>query len=69
MGLKNLPAITAALLAGGRPADTPAAVVQEGTTAAQRVVRGRLDTIAADAAALRAPAIVVVGEVVRALLP
>ena len=44
-------------------------MVQEGTTGTQRVVRGRLDTIAADAAAanLRAPAIVVVGEVVDVL--
>jgi uroporphyrin-III C-methyltransferase/precorrin-2 dehydrogenase/sirohydrochlorin ferrochelatase len=67
MGLKNLPAIAAALLAGGRPADTPAAVVQEGTTTAQQVVRGRLETIAADAAGLRAPAIVVVGDVVSVL--
>jgi uroporphyrin-III C-methyltransferase/precorrin-2 dehydrogenase/sirohydrochlorin ferrochelatase len=69
MGLKNLPAIVATLLANGRPAATPAAVISEGTTAHQRVVRGRLDTIADDATAagLRAPAIVVVGEVVNVL--
>jgi uroporphyrin-III C-methyltransferase/precorrin-2 dehydrogenase/sirohydrochlorin ferrochelatase len=69
MGLKNLPAITATLLAHGKPASTPAAVVQEGTTGAQRVVRGRLDTIAEQVveAQLRPPAIVVLGDVVAAL--
>ncbi|NJC67192.1 uroporphyrinogen-III C-methyltransferase [Planosporangium flavigriseum] len=69
MGLKNLPAITATLLAHGKPASTPAAVVQEGTTGAQRVVRGRLDTIAEQVAEaqLRPPAIVVLGDVVGVL--
>ncbi len=69
MGLKNLPAIAGALLAHGKPGATPAAVVQEGTTTAQRVVRGTLATIADDAAAagIRAPAIVVVGDVVNVL--
>ena len=69
MGLKNLPAITAALAAHGRPAATPAAVIQEGTTGRQRVVRGTLGSIAADAASagLRAPAIVVIGDVVGVL--
>jgi uroporphyrin-III C-methyltransferase / precorrin-2 dehydrogenase / sirohydrochlorin ferrochelatase len=65
MGLRHLAAITATLLAHGRRPDTPAAVVQEATTAAQVVLRGRLDTIAdqATAAAIRPPAVVVVGEV------
>ncbi len=71
MGLANLPAIVAALLDGGRPADTPAAAVQEGTTGAQRVVRaplsGLVDAVAA--AGLRPPAIVVVGAVVDTLSP
>jgi uroporphyrin-III C-methyltransferase/precorrin-2 dehydrogenase/sirohydrochlorin ferrochelatase len=69
--LKNLPAIAATLLEHGRPGDTPAAVVQEGTTAAQRVLRGRLDTIAGQVAEskLRPPAIVVIGHVVDALPP
>jgi uroporphyrin-III C-methyltransferase/precorrin-2 dehydrogenase/sirohydrochlorin ferrochelatase len=45
------------------------AVVQDATTPAQRVVRGRLDTIAeeARAAGVRPPAVVVVGNVVTAL--
>ncbi|WP_433649360.1 uroporphyrinogen-III C-methyltransferase [Micromonospora zamorensis] len=69
MGLKNLAAITATLIAHGRPPQTPAAVVQEATTGAQRVLRSTLDAVAADALAadLRPPAVVVVGDVVDAL--
>ncbi|MEU5530937.1 uroporphyrinogen-III C-methyltransferase [Micromonospora chersina] len=69
MGLKNLAAISATLVAHGRPAGTPAAVIQEGTTTAQRAIRSTLGTVAADveAAGLRPPAIVVIGDVVGAL--
>ncbi|MEU8072616.1 uroporphyrinogen-III C-methyltransferase [Micromonospora sp. NPDC049151] len=71
MGLKNLAAISATLIAHGKPAQTPAAVIQEGTTAGQRTLRSTLATVAADveAAALRPPAIVVLGDVVHALTP
>jgi uroporphyrin-III C-methyltransferase/precorrin-2 dehydrogenase/sirohydrochlorin ferrochelatase len=67
MGLKNLAAIADRLIAEGRAADTPAAVVQEGSTSHQRSLRGTLGTIAADVAAagIRPPAVVVVGEVVH----
>jgi len=69
MGLANLPAIAAALLANGRDPDTPVAVVQDGTTAAQRTVRARLVEIAAAVAdaGVRSPAVVVVGAVVDVL--
>ena len=69
MGLKNLPRIAERLLAEGKPADTPAAVVQEGSTDAQRVLRGTLDSIAASAAeaGIRPPAVVVFGDVVSTL--
>ncbi|MET7820011.1 uroporphyrinogen-III C-methyltransferase [Micromonospora zamorensis] len=69
MGLKNLAAITATLIAHGRPPQTPAAVVQEATTGAQRVLRSTLDAVAAEALAadLRPPAVVVVGDVVGTL--
>ncbi|MFF5181766.1 uroporphyrinogen-III C-methyltransferase [Micromonospora sp. NPDC000316] len=69
MGLKNLAAIAATLIAHGRPPETPAAVVQEATTGAQRVLRSTLDAVAADALAadVRPPAVVVVGDVVGAL--
>ncbi|WP_410822164.1 uroporphyrinogen-III C-methyltransferase [Micromonospora sp. 050-3] len=69
MGLKNLAAITATLIAHGRSPQTPAAVVQEATTGTQRVLRSTLGEVAADllAADLRPPAVVVVGDVVDAL--
>ncbi|MET8310072.1 uroporphyrinogen-III C-methyltransferase [Micromonospora sp. NPDC005173] len=69
MGLKNLGAITATLIAHGRSPQTPAAVVQDGTTGAQRALRSTLGAVAADvlAADLRPPAVVVVGDVVHAL--
>ncbi len=69
MGLTHLPAIAATLLAHGRAPDTPAAVVQDGTTGSQRVVRATLDTIASEAAAqgLRPPAVVVIGNVIDVL--
>ncbi|MFE9189215.1 uroporphyrinogen-III C-methyltransferase [Micromonospora sp. NPDC007208] len=69
MGLKNLAAITATLIAHGRSPQTPAAVVQEATTGTQRVLRSTLGEVAAAAltAELRPPAVVVVGDVVNAL--
>ena len=64
MGLKNLPRIAARLIAEGRPAGTPVAVVQEGSTAHQRSLRSTLGTVAVDVAAagIRPPAVVVIGE-------
>ncbi|GAB3943867.1 uroporphyrinogen-III C-methyltransferase [Micromonospora vulcania] len=69
MGLKNLAAITATLIAHGRSPQTPTAVVQEATTGAQRSLRSTLGAVAADAVAanLRPPAVVVVGDVVGTL--
>ncbi|GAA2354788.1 uroporphyrinogen-III C-methyltransferase [Dactylosporangium salmoneum] len=69
MGLKNLPAIAAVLQAHGRAPETPVAVVQEGTTRDQRAVRATLATVAeaAKEAALRPPAVIVIGPVVDAL--
>ena len=66
MAVENLPAITDALIAAGRGRRTPAAVVQDGSMASQRVVTGHVEDIAdrAGAAGVRPPAIVVIGEVV-----
>jgi uroporphyrin-III C-methyltransferase/precorrin-2 dehydrogenase/sirohydrochlorin ferrochelatase len=66
MGMKNLPLIAERLIAEGRAASTPAAVVQEGSTDQQRSLRSTLGSVAADteAAGLRSPAIVVIGDVV-----
>jgi uroporphyrin-III C-methyltransferase/precorrin-2 dehydrogenase/sirohydrochlorin ferrochelatase len=54
-----------ALMAGGRPSATPVAVVQEGTTRGQRVVRSTLDKVADDIATegIRPPAVIVIGPV------
>ncbi|MEV4619656.1 uroporphyrinogen-III C-methyltransferase [Asanoa sp. NPDC049573] len=69
MGLRHLATIASTLVAHGRAGTTPAAVIQEGTTADERTVTGTLETIAAAVAeaGLRAPAITVIGEVVTAL--
>jgi uroporphyrinogen III methyltransferase/synthase len=66
MGVKTLPRIAAALIAGGMPADTPAAAVQWGTHARQRTVTGTVSTLAhaITAAGLGAPVITVIGKVV-----
>jgi uroporphyrin-III C-methyltransferase/precorrin-2 dehydrogenase/sirohydrochlorin ferrochelatase len=67
--VKTIPRNTATVIEQGRAADTPAALVQEGSTDAQRVVRGTLGSIADDArtAGIRPPAVVVIGDVVTAL--
>jgi len=69
MGLKNLPKIAARLVAEGRAPHTPAAVVQEGSTQAQRVLRSTLGEVAAAAAeaGIKPPAVVVIGNVVSVL--
>ena len=69
MGLANVESITHALMTGGRPPETLAAMVVDGTTERQRVVRATLETIAAQSlsANLRPPAVMVVGAVVDVL--
>jgi uroporphyrinogen III methyltransferase/synthase len=67
MGVRQLDAIAGRLLSAGRAADEPAAVIERGTLAGQRVVPGTLRTIAAMAAAagIKAPAVALFGEVAR----
>jgi len=67
MALKHLGVIAERLLAGGRAAAEPVAIVSKATTPSQRVVETTLGRAAADAAAsgIEPPALVVVGEVVR----
>lgn len=67
MGVKNLPQIVERLTAHGVPPERPVALVRWGTTARQQTVTGTLADIVARvrAAGLKAPAITVVGEVVR----
>jgi uroporphyrin-III C-methyltransferase len=67
MGLSGLAEICAQLVAHGLRADTPAAVVQQGTTLHQRVVSATLADLPARVAqaGLRSPCLIIVGEVVR----
>lgn len=66
MSVTRLEPICAALLAHGKPADTPAAVVQQAGTGAQRTVAVPLYALpaAVRAAGLHAPALTIVGPVV-----
>lgn len=61
MGVQNLPVIVQRLLEQGVPADTPAAVIANGTTPQQQVVSGALGDIACLARDVASPAITVVG--------
>ena len=67
MGLGNLDQIARSVIASGRPASTPTAVIERGTLPDQRVVRGPLVEIAERVAraGLQSPATVVIGEVAR----
>ena len=67
MGVKNLPQITANLIAHGRSPDTPVALIRWGTRPEQEILTGTLATITNQARkhAFRAPAITIVGDVVR----
>jgi uroporphyrin-III C-methyltransferase len=67
MALKHLNEISERLIAGGRRADEPVALVANAATPRQQVVETTLGTCVADAerSAIEPPAIVVIGEVVR----
>jgi uroporphyrin-III C-methyltransferase / precorrin-2 dehydrogenase / sirohydrochlorin ferrochelatase len=65
MAVERIELFAEVLLAGGRPADTPVVVVQQGTTAGERVVRATLADApeAIRAEGIRPPAIIVIGTV------
>ncbi len=67
MGVKNLPQITRSLMEHGRAPDTPVALVRWGTRPEQQVLEGTLLDISEKArkAEFKAPAITIVGEVVK----
>ena len=69
MAMERLDLIAKELIEHGTAADTPAAVVHKATTPQQRVLRARLDELAALARRenVGAPAVVVVGAVVDVL--
>jgi uroporphyrin-III C-methyltransferase/precorrin-2 dehydrogenase/sirohydrochlorin ferrochelatase len=65
MAVERIELFAKALLEGGRPADTPVLVVQQGTTTAQRTLRATLDDAAERIRedGIRPPAIIVIGSV------
>ncbi|HSN52059.1 MAG TPA: siroheme synthase CysG [Woeseiaceae bacterium] len=67
MGVRRFPELVGKLVAHGRPANTPIAIVERGTTSAQRIVRGTLGQLSllAEAHRIEAPAMLFIGEVAR----
>ncbi|MYW65077.1 uroporphyrinogen-III C-methyltransferase [Streptomyces sp. SID8379] len=67
MGVDKIGKIAEALIAHGKSPDTPVALVQEGTTAAQRRVDATLATVGEKAVAegVKPPAVIVIGPVVH----
>lgn len=63
MGLRRLSTIAQKLIFCGKPANTPVAVISQGSTAGQQTVTGTLSDIAERARELPTPAIIVVGAV------
>jgi uroporphyrin-III C-methyltransferase/precorrin-2 dehydrogenase/sirohydrochlorin ferrochelatase len=66
MGLLGLPVLCQKLVDHGLTPDTPAAIVQQGTTPSQKVVTGTLGTLPklATDAQLKPPTLIIVGKVV-----
>ncbi|MCU7813140.1 MAG: uroporphyrinogen-III C-methyltransferase [Candidatus Thiodiazotropha sp. (ex Notomyrtea botanica)] len=66
MGLSNLDDILQQLMSAGRDPETPAAVIQEGTTPRQRMVQATLSTLSNEVAqaGLSSPVLIIVGETV-----
>lgn len=71
MAVDNAPAIAEVLLAGGRDAATPVAVIVDGTMPTERTVLSSLGALADDLAAHEVvpPAIIVIGDVVAVARP
>jgi uroporphyrin-III C-methyltransferase/precorrin-2 dehydrogenase/sirohydrochlorin ferrochelatase len=71
MAVENAGAIAAVLVDGGRASSTPVAVVCDGSMPAERTVLTTLGELGAaiETEGVRAPAIIVVGEVVRVAHP
>lgn len=65
MGVGKLPEICERLIRYGRPAETPIALVQWGTTGNQQTVTGTLADIVEKTHHLKNPSMIVVGEVVK----
>ena len=64
MSLARLPEIVAGLQSHGWAAETPAALIQRGTTPDQKVVISTLNGIVSGAAEIKSPSVFIVGQVV-----
>jgi siroheme synthase len=69
MSVGRLGQLTSELMSGGFPSRTPVAVVQSGSRQTQATLRSTVADVAAaaEAAGVRAPAVVVVGDTVTCL--
>ncbi|MFO1037877.1 MAG: uroporphyrinogen-III C-methyltransferase [Geminicoccaceae bacterium] len=69
MGLAQIEEIAARLMAHGLPATTPVAVIEDGCSRKQRVLRSTLRLVAAEVAAAKigTPTLIIVGRVVDAI--
>jgi uroporphyrinogen III methyltransferase/synthase len=67
MGVANLAQTASELIKNGRPPDTPAALIRQGTTPQQQTLVGTLENIAAlaEQKKFKPPAVLLVGEVVK----
>lgn len=67
MGVLQIATIVEQVLAAGRPAKTPVALIRWGTTPRQEVLTGTLGSIVeqVEAVGFEPPAVIVIGEVVR----
>lgn len=67
MGIKNLGLIASELIKYGKNPNTPAAVIEKGTTGNQKTITGVLGTIkqTAEEKNINPPAVVVIGDVVK----
>ena len=67
MGVGELPTLVEQLLLGGKSKDTPAALVERGTTIRQRRINGTLETIVKRAGeyGVKPPTVFVVGEAAK----
>jgi len=66
MGLSSLGAITSGFINNGAEPSTPAAIIENGTRAGQRVITGTLETLTEQTAeaGLKSPALIMIGSVV-----
>ena len=66
MGLSSLAAITGGFIKHGADPATPAAIIENGTRAGQRVITGTLESLSGKtvAAGIQSPALIIIGSVV-----